>query len=143
MTFDPNAAAAADSGIYGLPFTPEEAHVVLIPVPWEVTTSYRAGTAQGPNAILEASKQVAVFDVETGTPYRAGIAMLEPALDVEAWNAEGRALAERVIAAAGVVEGDPILERSLGRVNTLGTMLNEHVQKEAERWLDAGKLVGL
>jgi len=33
VTFDPNAAAAPDSGVFGLPFTPHEAEVVLLPIP--------------------------------------------------------------------------------------------------------------
>jgi len=33
LKFDPDAAAAAGSGIYGLPFKPEESKVVVIPVP--------------------------------------------------------------------------------------------------------------
>src|SRR5688500_18988686 len=105
--FDPNAAAGADSGIYGLPYTAEEAGVVLVPVPWDVTTSYRPGTARGPQAILEASRQVDLYDVETGRPYRAGIALLEEAPEVRAWNEEGRPLAERIIACGGESDGTP------------------------------------
>ena len=77
MTFDPNAAASPDSGIFGLNDTPEWADlVVLVPVPFEATTSYGGGTSQGPAAILKASRQVDLFDVETGKPYEAGICML-------------------------------------------------------------------
>src|SRR5207244_409014 len=64
--FDPNAAAGPGSGIYGLPHSPEEARVVVVPVPFEATCSYGGGTARGPEAILEASRQVDLFDVETG-----------------------------------------------------------------------------
>src|SRR5512134_2198539 len=99
--FDPDAAARPDSGVFCLPHTPDQAGVILIPVPWEVTTSYRAGTAGGPAAILAASRQIDLYDVETGRPWMAGIAMLEESLDVRAWNAEGRALAEQVIAVGG------------------------------------------
>ncbi|RYZ35169.1 MAG: arginase, partial [Myxococcaceae bacterium] len=38
--FDPAAAAQPGSGIFGLPHSPDEAHVVVIPVPFEATTSY-------------------------------------------------------------------------------------------------------
>ena len=51
MSFDPNAAALPDSGIFGSLDTPEEATVVLLPVPWDATTSYRAGASDGPDAI--------------------------------------------------------------------------------------------
>jgi agmatinase len=88
--FDPNAAATEHSGIFGLPHTPDEAEVILIPVPWEVTTSYRAGTARGPSAIARASRQVDLYDVETGWPYRAGICLLDESPEVQQWNQEGR-----------------------------------------------------
>jgi agmatinase len=141
--FDPNAAALEGTGIFGLPCSAEEAGVVLIPVPWEVTTSYRPGTARGPEAILAASRQVDLYDVETGRPYRDGIAMLDPWVDVRAWNAEGRALAEPIIEAGGDIAGKPELEAALERINHLGTKLNERVRAEAERWLAQGRLVGV
>ena len=75
MSFDPNAAASGD-GVFGLPHTPDAAAVVLVPVPFEATTSYGGGTADGPQAILAASRQVDLYDRETGRPYEAGIAML-------------------------------------------------------------------
>ena len=56
--FDPNAAAVANSGIYGLPCTAEEAQIIIIPVEWELTTSYNRGTVDGPEAVREASLQV-------------------------------------------------------------------------------------
>ena len=31
--FDPDAAAPAESGMYGLPFAPEDSKVVVVPVP--------------------------------------------------------------------------------------------------------------
>ena len=90
MKFDPDAAAAAGSGIYGLPFKPEESKVVVIPVPFEATTSYGGGTSRGPAAVLEASKQVDLFDHETGRPYEAGIAILDIPLTIVRWNAKAR-----------------------------------------------------
>jgi len=142
-SFDPNAAAAVGSGIYGLPHRPAEAAVVLVPVPWEVTTSYRPGTARGPAAIVAASRQVDLYDPETGRPYRAGIAMLDASPEVRAWNQEGRALAEAVIERGGDVEGAPELEAAVRRVNDLGARLNDRVRAEAARWLADGRLVGV
>ena len=49
--FDPGAAASFD-GIFGLPHSADDAKVVVVPVPWDATTSYRAGTSRGPAAIL-------------------------------------------------------------------------------------------
>ena len=76
-SFDPNTPGNANAGIYGLPFTAEESDIVLVPAPWEVTTSYGGGTAQGPAAILEASFQVDLFHPEFGDLWKRGIAMDE------------------------------------------------------------------
>lgn len=140
--FDPNAAALADSGIFGLNDTPENARVVLVPVPWDTTTSYRAGTAKGPAAILEASKQVDLFDIETGKPYEAGIAMLEESAEIREWNATFRKDAELVIEAAGRVQGDAKLEAALARVNEASANVNAKVHETVKFWLDRGKIVG-
>ena len=143
MTFDPNAAAAADSGVFGLPSTEADARVILLPVPFDVTTSYGKGTAGGPAAILEASRQVDLFDLDTGRPYEAGVFMLDEHPDVRRWNETGNALSAKVIEACGVVEGDASLEAALREVNAIGAQLNDHVHAEARRLLDAGKIVGL
>ncbi len=139
--FDPNSAAVHD-GIFGLPHAPEDARVVLLPVPWEATVSYGGGTADGPAAILRASRQVDLFDRDTGRPYEAGIAMLPISAEVRAWSDAARALAAPVIAAGGVGD-DPQLQRAAREVDALGARLNAWVHEQTERLLAAGKLVGL
>lgn len=142
-TFDPNAAATPGSGVFGLPFEPEEASLVLVPVPWEATTSYGGGTSGGPAAILEASHQVDLFDRETGKQYERGIAMLPEPANVKSWNAEGRALAKKIIAVGGEIGGKPQLVKALERVNALSQEVNAHVRKTTGAWLDRGKIVGI
>jgi len=118
MSFDPNAAAGPDSGIFGLDYTPESARVVLVPVPFEATTSYGGGTSQGPAAILRASRQVDLWDLETGKPYEAGIAMLpEPSFR-------------------------PPSGRDPATVNPVSREVNAWVQKTCADWLARGKIVG-
>jgi agmatinase len=52
---------------------------VIVPVPYERTTTFRKGTADGPDAILAASAQVELFDEETQTtPCAAGVETLGP-----------------------------------------------------------------
>jgi agmatinase len=139
MPFDPNAAALPDSGVFGLPFTPEEAKVVLVPVPFEATTSYGGGTADGPAAILEASKQVDLFDLDTGKPYEAGIAMLDEPAHVRAWNDEAKAAAAPIIESAGV-DADAA---ALAKVNGFSEKMNEWVYATTKQWLERGKIVGV
>src|SRR5216684_8146177 len=125
MSFDPDAAASSGSGIYGLPFTPDDALVVVIPVPYEATTSYGGGTSRGPEAVFEASKQVDLFDRETGKPYEAGIAMLGMPKKVAKWNREGKALARPVIEAGGATSRNT--RAAAAKVNALSEKLNEWV----------------
>lgn len=140
--FDPSAPAEGD-GIFGLPHTPEQARVVLVPVPWEPTTSYGKGAAKGPSAILRASRQVDLYDALVGRPYEAGIAMLDPDPEIARLNAEATAAAEPVIEAGGRVAGDAELEARLSRVNELSAAMNARVRETVSRWQDAGKLVGV
>jgi agmatinase len=141
--FDPNAAAAPDSGIFGLSSSADEAKVVLIPVPFEATTSYGGGTSGGPGAILQASRQIDLFDVQTGHPWRAGIAMLPEEEEIRDWNREARALAEPILEAGGLHPDRPELRVAAERVNALGAALNERVRSRTRALLEQGKIVGV
>ncbi len=44
----------------------EQSRVLLLPVPYELTTSYGQGTRDGPRALLHASQQVELYDREWG-----------------------------------------------------------------------------
>ncbi len=142
MSFDPSAAAPPDSGVFGLPHTPDEAHVVLIPVPFEATTSYGGGTSEGPKAILEASRQVDLFDVETGRPYERGIAMLPAPAEWHEWNTRAKERAVPIIEAGGV-GADRHLMSAAHEVNQLCEKMNEAVHRTTKHWLDRGRRVGV
>ena len=59
--------------------TYESARVAILPIPYDATTSYMAGTRDGPRAIITASRQVEDYDIELGRfPYEAGITTLDP-----------------------------------------------------------------
>ncbi|MCS6913702.1 MAG: agmatinase family protein [Myxococcales bacterium] len=142
-TIDPNAAARPDSGLFGLDTPAEQAGVILLPVPFDATTSYHRGAALGPTAILQASRQVELYDHETGHPYRAGIHLLPPPDGIDLWNEEARAAAEPILARGGEIGEDAALRARLARVNELGERVAEVVERTAEHWLDAGRLFGV
>jgi agmatinase len=51
----------------------------VLPIPYDSTTSFQAGTRNGPAAIIAASQQVELFDEELEAEgYRAGVATLDP-----------------------------------------------------------------
>ena len=135
--FDPDAESNCD-GVFGLPHDPDIARFVLLPVPFDATTSYRQGTADGPQAILEASWQVDLRDVETGDPWEAGIAMLPLAETIHDLNREAR----RLIA----LMHEPEQERRpqhVARVNAIGAEVTAWVRHEVGAWIDRGKIVGV
>lgn len=58
---------------------PRRAAVLILPVPYEATVSFGGGTRHGPQAIIDASGTVELYDHEhDDEPYRVGVATLEP-----------------------------------------------------------------
>lgn len=52
----------------------ESARVVVVPAPYDGTTCYRPGTREGPQAIIDASRNLELYDPELRrSPYRVGI----------------------------------------------------------------------
>ncbi len=78
IPFDPNGPSNPKNNIFGLPFREEESRLVILPVPWEVTVSYGAGTARAAEHVFHASMQVDLFDAETDDAWRKGIYMRQP-----------------------------------------------------------------
>lgn len=60
----------------------DDAGVVVLPIPYEATTSWGTGTRFGPGAIIEASKYIEWYDEELDRePHEVGVCTL-PALDL-------------------------------------------------------------
>ncbi len=71
----------------------ERARVVVLPAPYEGTVSYGTGTSRGPQAILDASEQLELYDEELGLePFRCGV-WTAPALSLAALRPEEAAAA--------------------------------------------------
>ena len=140
IPFDPDAAALPGSGIFGLPSTPEESAVIVLPVPFDATTSYGGGAANAPEAILAASHQVDLFDLQTGKPYEAGIAMLPIPPHIKKLNTRARKLARPVIAAGGP-QGKRPLMLAADDVNKIGDQVNAWVFAQTRSALANEKIV--
>jgi agmatinase len=60
----------------------ENSKIVLIPVPYDQTTTWKKGTNKGPEAFLKASENMELYDIETNTEvYKKGV-FLTPPLEV-------------------------------------------------------------
>src|SRR5258707_7683671 len=76
--FDANIAGNPNFPIYSLPFNEDDARLVIIPVPWEVTVSCSAGTARAADQVFKASLHVDVVDIETNDAWKQGLFMRQP-----------------------------------------------------------------
>ena len=74
----------------GIPeIAPEDAEALILPIPLELTTSYGRGTKNGPRAIIEASKQVELYDHEVGYEVQEKVKMATlPFVDLEGQGVE-------------------------------------------------------
>lgn len=145
MNFDPNGVGVDNGAFFGLPFTPDQAALVLISAPWDVTVSYGAGAALAPDALIGASTQLDLFDAAAPGAWRAGIATDDIDAAIEECSARLRTDARKVIdhlEGGGSPEDDYVV-RKICRVNQGSREMNERVRTQAARWLGQGKLVGL
>jgi agmatinase len=140
--FDPNGISTRES-LFGLPFTLEEAEVVVIPVPWEVTVSYAAGTANGPEAILKASAQVDLFDPVVKDAWKAGIVMIDISEDIKAKSEALRDKAAIYISSLSegtINEEDEEAKKITAEIDAEAEKLNEWVKDQYLSYHKKGKL---
>ena len=143
--FDPDGVGVDNGAYFGMPFTPDDAALVLISAPWDVTVSYGAGTAYGPDAIIEASTQLDFYDPLSPDAWRRGIATVDVDYSLQEESQRLRADAVKVIRhlEQGGSLSDVLIERKVRRVNEGCAAMNANILAQARRWLDKGKLVGL
>ncbi len=144
--FDPNSVGLKTNNIFGLPFNEEAAKVVLLPVPWEVTVSYRPGTARGPEHIYDASMQIDLYDPDVCDGWKQGFYMMPIDRNIRKKSDYLRQCAELIIShlmEGGRVEENVQLAGKLAEVNAGGEMLFKWVKELTCRLLKDGKKVGL
>jgi agmatinase len=144
--FDPNSVGLKTNNIFGLPFKEEEAELVLLPVPWEVTVSYRPGTARGPENIFDASMQIDLYDPDVTDGWKKGFYMMPVDKNIRKKSDFLRQCAELIIShltEGGEVAENEQLAEKLNNINAGGELLCNWVQEMSARLLKQGKRVGL
>jgi agmatinase len=144
--FDPDGVGRRGR-LFGLPFTPESAAVVIVPVPWDVTVSYGPGAAAGPQAVLDASPQIDYFLPEVADAWRVGVAMEAIPTD---WAERGAGLRRQVERYLAELEEGAVSPREpgpyaglLAAVDATSAQLRDWLAEQAGAHLDAGRLVGV
>lgn len=144
--FDPNAPGLKTNNIFGLPENEQDAELIIIPVPWEVTVSYRPGTSRGPEQIFEESMQVDLYDPENTDTWKKGYYMLPLDKNIRNKSDYLRGCAELILGC--LFEGSPIscssqLCEKLKEVNEGGAFLMKWVYDTATKYLKQGKKIVL
>jgi len=75
MNFDPNGVGVSNGNIFGFPVAETAADLVILPIPWDVTASYKKGSSRGPEAILKASTQLDFFHPQLSQAYETRVYM--------------------------------------------------------------------
>lgn len=140
--FDPDNSVATNAGVFGLPFELEESEIVLYPVPWEVTASYREGTANAPYQIFQASSQLDLYDHDFGEVWKKGIHMLNAHVgDIAKLNANLRPIAKKHIDA--LEQGAEAAQEVLNHVNEACFHLNDTVKNVCASLMEQEHKIGL
>jgi agmatinase len=144
--YDPNSVGNPDNNIFGLPSTEEEARLIILPIPWEVTVSYNAGTARAPEHILNASLQVDLFDPDITEAWKEGFYMRSVDKKILTKCDYLRKEAElyiNYISHGEIVAENKFMCKSLKEINAGSIFLNSWVYEQTKDLLERGKLVGL
>src|SRR5258705_2580048 len=144
--YDPNIVGNPNNNIFGLPTSEENAKLIILPVPWEVTVSYGAGTARAAEAIFKASLQVDLFDPEFPDTWKQGFYMRPSDKKILLKSDYLRKEAELYIdyiSKGEEVGANQFMTKTLKEVNEGGLFLNNWVYEQTKALLEKNKLVGI
>lgn len=145
MRIDQDDVTIRNGNFFGFPTTIQEAKIIFLPVPWDVTTSYGEVTANGPQTILNASYQLDWYDFDLLDAWQIGHGTVPINPEIRAKNDRLRIISKAVIdhlEAGGDIE-DQQIQQNLITVNQASVDLNNWVYTQTKDLLAQGKLIGL
>lgn len=144
--FNPNKVSNPNNNIFGLPFTEEDAKLIIIPVPWEVTVSHLAGTARAADHVYRSSLFVDIFDVDGDAGWKKGFYMQEIDKKLLFKNDYLRKEAELYIdyiSQGASIEENKFMYKSLKEINEGSAFMNKCVYENSKTLLEKDKLVAV
>jgi agmatinase len=144
--YDPSDVGKVNGNLFGLPFDYDSAQIIIFGVPWEVTVSYRQGTALAPQQILDASPQLDLYDFDRPNGWQRGIYLPPIDLDLLAKNNYYRQQAALIIdrlEQGRSLASEPDLTHTLADINQAGADLNNWLYDRTKQAMIDGKKVGV
>jgi len=120
------------SSLFGLDVSIEAARLLVLPIPWEGTVSFRTGTSQAPQQVIALSYQIDHYDPRIANAWTLGVAALPLPRFVQELNQ--RALHTR---------SSEDQQRKIAFLNQASLELLRWIEQTATHWLDQGKLIAL
>lgn len=142
----PNGVDVDNGNYFGMPFEVDNAQLVLVSAPWDVTCDNGGGSASAPDAIIEASTEIELYDPYAPDEWRKGIATAEIDYEIQESSAVLREVVERIVQMLeNGHDGNEnfLLRRKLDRVSAGCVELKSKVYDQTHSLLADGKLVGL
>jgi agmatinase len=132
------------AGLFGSNCSINDASLIVIPAPWEVTVSTRSGTALGPETILKASYQLGLYSPEFPNRDQIDIAMLPIPHD---WKIVSDTLrhdtAGYIHALELGIQYTTMPKSILQKINSHTRLFIEELKNKALSYLNRGKLVSV
>jgi agmatinase len=134
----------ADEPLFGNPLSFEDSQLVIIPAPWEPTTSYKGGTSNAPGLIRQASHQMDYFHEVYKLAYPKGIYYKELNPEIEPLHTEALKICENIQAQLTSPKGVPAsFKEDLKTANALSEKFNSIIYSESQQILKAKKTPAL
>jgi agmatinase len=146
MAYNPDDVGVKNGCLFGIPQKYDDAALVILPVPWEVTVSYKAGTATAPQAILDASPQLDIYHPDFPDAWQKGMLLLDIPQDILLLNNRLRAKAKEYILmleAGANIDDYPVLQQHLNEINIACNDLRKRIYDETEKHYNNGKKVAV
>ncbi len=145
-SFDINGIGQPNGNIFGLPFSYEESEVIILPVPWEVTASFGSGTANGPEAIMEASIQLDFYDADFPEKWKKGIFMKPVSLEIKKLNSKLKKQADvciNYLEKNDNFSDNSKIKKNFEEINQKSEELNKKIEKESLKIIKDKKIAAV
>jgi len=140
-SFDPEGTFSKDSSIFGMP-EDTDSSLHLLPAAWEPTTSFKKGTARGPKAIFEATKQMDLYHPYFRKVYEKGVYWNEQLLEATA-ELNTQAAGHTAAVVNALDQELPVSDQDVQAANTVSKKFNQLIYDSALSALKDKKVVGL
>jgi agmatinase len=138
MSYNPSDVGVKGS-LFGFPYTLEEPELVILPVPWDVTTSFGSGTVNGPVAIMENSPQLdlSLYHIDSAWTFKTVMKPIPH--EVLHVTRELRPIAEKII--ERLEAGEKVSDTDdLRKVNEGTAEMVKYVYEQSKEILEDGRL---